>query len=135
MSFGNTTIATSCDFADQETVEYYKALSPEPMEDTDYFKAELDATATATGFVGQQTQRQELDANNVRPSLGHRPQGSFGSTGSVVSPLGEGRVISFGEPSPPMNSSESSSPPLSDPGHVFGRQLSAGSRRGPFEME
>lgn len=125
-SLGDTTIVGDTEVAERENVEFFKP----PPPDGEFYKPELDARDTATGFVGHYTDRHELDAGSIRPS--HRTQLSWGSAGSGVSPLGEDRVRSMmGEPSPPLNSG-SSSPPGFDRFHE--RQRSAGSPRGLFEM-
>lgn len=151
-SIGDVTMVDETELPERDHIGYYKPPMSPPAEDENYFKPELDAMGTATGFVGQQTERHELDAGSVRP--GHRSGLSWGSAGSGVSPVvGENRIrSSFGEPSPPMHPSGSPSPPLSGRRHSrhhsygmysatsgspppHGRHHSAGSPRGLFEMQ
>lgn len=127
-SIGDTTVVGDTEMADRGLGEYFKP----PPADEDYFKPELDAYETATPGSGRQTERHELDAGSVRP--GHRTGLSWGSAGSGVSPVGgDDRIRSMmGEPSPPIYSSASPSPPLTGRRHE--RHFSAGSPRGLFEM-
>ncbi|KAK3673871.1 hypothetical protein LTR78_006426 [Recurvomyces mirabilis] len=121
-SMDNTTIVSDLDPAERERFEFYsKPFYSPPVdhnEGQDYFKAELDARATAISPGGNQ--KYEPYGGSVRrPS--HIRNMSDISQGSGMLPVGNGRFsnimgepsASFDPPSPPMHPSGSPSPPHS----------------------